>query len=183
MLFAKVEDVTRWYENTIVRLNGRAIFIRECFKEDGKYKFNVSYLRDKAMVFAVRIDDPDLNLEPVPLGFVNSGNSVTFVVRNAVRKWKHGCHIPDLQVSFDAVNLSSKLTSLANCIENKYPSYAEAAQHGRKAFHRYFAVIDGHLYYRNARVAEIVNGTPKFFERFSFIEPIFKREVEKDVHQ
>ena len=65
-----------------------------------------------------------LNIEPVPLGYVNNVKTTSFLSRMPKRRWKQGLSPAVLSLNVSEFFLQSK--ALGNCILNRYPSFDKA---------------------------------------------------------
>lgn len=108
------------------------------------------------------IKDCNLNLEPIKLGYMNSGSTAVYVQRKPLRKWKQGIYTEYLEiggVKDEAVNGVVKRRVVRNDVihrcftgepiiklfDNAYPSFARAytqvslLRYHSAAFHRDWA--------------------------------------------
>jgi len=128
--------------NTIVRYNGKAVKIITIDMDGGvALKYLVSGRNDVCKL-------ADLDITPVPLGYVNVGTYATYVSRSPVRRdWKQGLRTNTMRCTGDRFRpeeIPNK--SLALAIENVYPSLNDAfsaidAGVNAMAFSRDFALI------------------------------------------
>lgn len=133
--------------------------------------------RDKDIL--VHLDD--LNLEPVPLGYVNTGGKAIYLQRIPVRRGPGNQGLTQNNCGSTGERLwrfPSK--SLRQCIIGKYPTFDKAVEEskvnmrsGHKiiAFHRYWAVGNETLYYKNELVVgAIVKGKPVLGSSYQYLK-------------
>lgn len=121
----------------------------------------------------------NLNLEPVPLGFVNTNSDMVYIARKPMRRdWRQGLSHNSI-VTFgrlrpDEVNF--KL--LIQPIFKQYPSFAKAlaalAKKRSVAFSRDFGVTNNNgvieLCYRQYVVGQVRDGAPVLFDNKMFLQ-------------
>ena len=107
----------------------------------------------------------DLDLTPLPLGFVNGDNTCSYIQRVPKRNdWKQGVRAANLMgLSSSSVNLNINSVDFVNTVLNKFPSiencmeYIECGECDSRAFNRRFSlgtlVKEGFsLFYKNYRI-------------------------------
>lgn len=164
-----LDYATRRLNNTLVRLaNGDPFYISRTFLDDRgvMYHSGTNLTQGESQ----QVLHSDLNLEPVPLGFINTSSDMVYVARKPMRRdWKQGLSHNSMvtygRLRPDEVNM--KL--LVQPILQQYPSFARALSslQGKKqsvAFSRDFGVSkrgeEIALVYRQHRVGSVVNGEP-----------------------
>lgn len=164
-----LDYATRRLNNTLVRLaNGDPYYVSRTYLDDQGVMYhtgtNIASGQQQQVLHA------DLNLEPVPLGFVNTSSDMVYVARKPMRRdWKQGLSHNSMvtygKLRPDEINM--KL--LVQPIMKQYPSFtrALASLQGKKqsvAFSRDFGISKfGEqlvLVYRQHRVGTIVDGEP-----------------------
>lgn len=164
-----LDYATRRLNNTLVRIaNGDPFYITRTYLDDT----GVMYHRGTNLAQGETQEVPHalLNLEPVPLGFVNTSSDMVFIARKPMRRdWKQGLSHNSMvtygRLRPDEINM--KL--LVQPIMQQYPSFSRAlsAIKGKKssiAFSRDFGLTKRGeeilLVYRQHRVGAIVNDEP-----------------------
>jgi len=110
--------------STVVRIGEDPIYLIS----EGGWEYRAIRLKD-GKDSTINIRKVDLNLNPVPLGYVNYGQEAYYLSRKPVRRWKQGLGEESLSV---ISHMAKKAIiprggiiaspALAYCIENKYPS-------------------------------------------------------------
>jgi hypothetical protein len=174
-----IDYATRRLNNTVVRLqDGSPFYVtRTFYNEDGMM---CHHGRNLSTNETQTVFHSDLNLEPVPLGFINTSSDMVFVARKPMRRdWKQGLSHNSMvtygRLRPDEVNL--KL--LVQPILRQYPSFSRALQSlkGKKnsiAFSRDFGLTkkDGDilLCYRQHEVGSLVDDLPTLYSSKTFLQ-------------
>jgi hypothetical protein len=189
-MFDNVRDANMRLQGTIVRYEGQPIQIHEVVGVDAAIKLVVMGLVDEE-VQRLGLDDPELNLDPVPLGYVNEGKGTSYVERIPIRKWKHGLHRENVHIRGDMVELGRDVIRtryMADTILGVFPTLPEALQsvvEGRRketAFNRKFSLrMDEetgivNLMYRTERVGFVMDGKPQLGPKMQYL----KEELEAE---
>lgn len=128
----------------------------------------------------IRLDD--LNLEPVPLGYVNTGGRALYLQRIPIRRGPGNQGLTQGNCGSTGERLwRFPNKSLRQCIIGKYPSFDKAVEEAKVktrngngkliAFHRHWAVGPDTLYYKNELlVGTIVKGKPVLDEKFNYLK-------------
>jgi hypothetical protein len=169
------------------------------------YKDNIAYARQRLLGTVVRIkDEPvkvtnisdkgivtahflkdvkefytdldNLNLEPVPLGYLNYRGSAYYVVRKPMREdWRQGLRIGNIAFIGEEGFMELPKEELRNTILNSYPTFSEAVEAVTKkksrkvAFNRVFAVSsDKELLYKQ-RVVGSFDKLPHLTDKFRYL--------------
>jgi len=173
-----IEYASRRLNNTLVRLNtGEPFFVtRTMWDEAG-----VMVHRGENMVSgeSVIVKHTDLNLEPVPLGFINTDRDMVFVARKPMRRdWRQGLSHNSLvtygKYRADEVNFRW----LVQPITGKYPSFSRAltslARKNSIAFSRDFGLTREDdkitLCYRRHPVGYVEEGQPVLYPQKQFLQ-------------
>lgn len=164
-----LDYATRRLNNTLVRLvNGDPFFISRTYLDDVGVMWHSGV--NLAQGESQQVLHTSLNLEPVPLGFVNTTSDMVYVARKPMRRdWKQGLSHNSMvtygKLRPDEVNM--KL--LVQPIMQQYPSFSRALSSlkGKKnsiAFSRDFGLKkqaeDIFLVFRQHRVGVIINDEP-----------------------
>lgn len=88
----------------------------------------------------------DLNIEPVPLGYINLRSKAVYLRRIPRRRWKQGLSSESLDKRIGTTAICSR--SMANCITGRYPSLEKALSRVKEgllssAFDRDWAISTG----------------------------------------
>lgn len=136
----------------------------------------------------IRLPDEQLDITPVPLGYVNSNASCFYVRRLPHRRYKQGLNKYNIRAD-SLMNLRGLLSSkyLASCIMGDYPSFEEAVgllNEGRErvAFSRRFALQREpiglqFLEYRSERCGWVSKGEPVLGEGFEYLKEELAKEI------
>jgi hypothetical protein len=164
-----LDYATRRLNNTLVRLvNGDPFYISRTYLDDVGVMWHSG--TNLAQGESQQVLHTSLNLEPVPLGFVNTTSDMVYVARKPMRRdWKQGLSHNSMvtygRLRPDEVNM--KL--LVQPIMQQYPSFSRALSSlkGKKnsiAFSRDFGLKkqgeDIFLVFRQHRVGVIINDEP-----------------------
>lgn len=164
-----LDYASRRLNNTLVRLaNGDPFFISRTYRDDmGVMRHYGTNLAQGESQEALHTD---LNLEPVPLGFVNTSSDMVYVARKPMRRdWKQGLSHNSMITHGKLRPEDVNMKLLVQPIMQQYPSFARAlaSLQGKKnsvAFSRDFGISkrDGEivLAYRQHRVGVVVDGQP-----------------------
>lgn len=151
-------------KGTVVRVGNSPIWIVNATRLNVKYFF----LED-INTRTSTISCSELNLKPVPLGFVNDNNCCYYSYRVPVQRYKQGLSDENFKTFFRNKSLSSCLLWLDKTIKNIYPSIEEALtisryikSDGKKyptcAFHRHFALNkDGFIFYKKTFIGRFIH--------------------------
>jgi len=124
----------------VIRYNGQPVFITDADREEDGYCFFYHLLEDKHREIQgpVYMDNPDIDLSPVPLGLmywkrrndINLYNTVV-ISREPRRMWKMGLSVNNINISSLAMEAKHNLEyediiqshKLGRIILNKYKSF------------------------------------------------------------
>lgn len=144
---------------TIVRLtNGKPIFIQSVLANKVYY----NHLgEDEQRVCKLS----DLNINPVPLGYVNEGNNAFYLTRSPVREdWRQGLRSRTMRVvgALGGMGFDLDDNSIAKTILGEYPSFKTALKNAEAgaatAFSRNFAILPGRtLQYKGRFECGLIN--------------------------
>lgn len=173
-----LEYASRRLNNTLVRTNtGEPFFVLRTYYDD----LGVMKHDGENFVTGGRqtVKHADLNLEPVPLGFVNVNNHMVFVARKPMRRdWRQGlCH--NSIVTYGRLRPEDiHLNLLTQPITKSYPTFDKALKALSKsasvAFSRDFGVSKHpdsiKLVYRKHEVGSVVDGVPSLYPDKMFLQ-------------
>lgn len=196
---------SRYLSESIIRIDGTPIFITGADKDRNsrRKRFIVEYIElgralDERKV--TNTDNQGLDMEPVPLGWLNfrewDGSTAVRSFRMPARMWKVGLHRRNFvtyPVDTDspwpgegAVFMSS---ALANTIKGKYPTpdkVLEGISGGSwnsGAFSRNFAVCNRHkLYYLNVKDSPVGtvnpdNGEIALDKQYHYLAQLLEKDI------
>lgn len=174
-----LEYASRRLNNTLVRLaNGDPFYVGRTYLDDQSAMWHSG--TNLNVGNTQHVLHVDLNLEPVPLGFVNTTSDMVYVARKPMRRdWKQGLSHNSMvaygKLRPDEVNM--KL--LVQPIMQKYPSFTRALEviKGKKnsiAFSRDFGLMkkgdDLLLCYRQHQVGVVRDGQPTLNPDKTFLQ-------------
>jgi len=132
----------------------------------------------------VRVNDPDVIFQGLPLGFVNTLSGPFFTSRTGHRQYKQGIN-PD-NISINAVLTTQRrpsinehfLERLADTVFNRYSPLQTYIEMGRSgAFSRYFAKTSSGLHYKTKIVGNFVNNAPILDEQYKYLQESLNEAV------
>lgn len=144
---------------------------------------------DPGNVIQVNLDD--LDLRPVPLGYVNCAGDATYLMRIPLRRdWKQGLRRENCWSSGRSLG-DIPMKDVKNCIMGRYPSFRKAVKdvrvgvsRGRKktiAWHRHWAVnTDGSVFYKNHEPVGVVDfetGKVSLHPSYSYLKEALQETV------
>ena len=151
--FDNDHDVGMRLRKSVIRVGRLPVWVERIEGIPGEWELHVVPL-DGGLPFCVMLEENDVDLTPVPLGYVNLGDRVAYVQRIPARKYKQGLNNENFWGDVDL-----RGNDLANCILGKYPTYAKAIETVIRmqcdvAFSRHWAVAhQGHrIMYRGRDV-------------------------------
>lgn len=127
-------------EHTVVRLRGEPVFV-DYLEEEG----DTFHVRRLVNMEEVTCKLEELDLVPIPLGYVNFAGRASYVVRKPMRHdWRQGARTQNC-TTLSGINITRiAFTEMVNTILNKFPAFEEAIKNARKGFscawHREWAV-------------------------------------------
>jgi hypothetical protein len=131
------------------------------------------FLKDENEFFT---DIDNLNLEPVPLGYINYKNQAYYLVRKPIREdWRQGLRVGNIAFIGPQGFMEFPRKELRDTILNQYPTFAQAVEAVAKqrkakvAFSRVFAVsADKELLYKE-RVVGSFDKLPQLSDKFRYL--------------
>ena len=133
-MFIRLEDARMRLNNSIVRRNGKLVYIHDVYNSDEMPKaYDVrvvapEYNDDEGEI--VPLDDT-FDFTPIPLGNVNYDGSSYFLMRKPARMWKTGLHRDNLisRMYGDGwKRITMHTPALATALENTYLNLRVAFQ-------------------------------------------------------
>lgn len=171
---------------SLVRLNNFPVIVQEVYPEDGE----VDYSTPRGQRGNCHITD--LDLEPVPLGYVNHSTGCSFTSRIPARHWRQGLRDGLIFVKGrTSQRISITSPSLTSTIMNIYPSMIscfEAIINGEaieRAFSRDFALQSSrgnfcHLLYQSWNVGRVdyVEGgyTTTLNDGYEYLQELYQEQ-------
>lgn len=145
-----------YLEASIIRLAGAPIYIMNVSSRGRKYILHYTATDDLYVdryIRQVALDDEDIDLSPITLGYVNSELSTVYLARSPKRAWKVGLVQGSLKcwwMKYDE-GLGTEIAwkkQFVDAVKNIYPSIDEAAKkvlelrsgYGH-AFHKRFSIV------------------------------------------
>jgi hypothetical protein len=127
----------------------------------------------------------DLDIKPVPLGYVNTGGRALYTSRMPRRRWKAGLDEGNIIArrntgAKSGFNPRLAARSTAACIQGRYPSFLEARtrcqdEGGEVAFSRKFCVLSREegplaLYYKTKPVGDVTReGDAQLRQEYTYL--------------
>jgi hypothetical protein len=173
---------------TLVRLNLQPVYVKDIDHETGEvYYLSGMNLKTK------KCHLNELDLTPIPLGYINIGRDVSYVQRIPSRSYKQGFHGNSMYSNKLHVDLVS--TSMFNTIRGLYPKTLEVVEHlmcgeaDEKAFSRRFSLSAGAkkvfgLNFRGKGVGTAslnfgaMNLNYSFNDKFKFLQETLEEDIQ-----
>lgn len=179
-------DTEQLFYDTVVRFKGEPVYVHRTEAN----KLHLRYLKNMENVGIVGPNDPDLDLTPVPLGFVNLFEDITchLLERTVKRQFRVGMastntHARDI-LTKRVSNISRVSKNVRDTIMRVYPRYWDLLNYfgtvprGALAFHPFFAMTaDNDLYYKLTAIGTInpENGKVLFKKQFKHIQTALEK--------
>lgn len=161
-------------EGTIVR-HGNVPVIVEGWEEEAE-KDGMFYVRELGKDQNKLVKFEELNLTPVPLGYVNFAGRANYMVRKPMRNdWRQGMRASNCTTLNGMPTNRIPYEEVGKTILNQYPSLEKAIEMVRRvhsvAFHREWAVFhSGTVYYKGKKkVGFIDNGKVVLNEEYTYL--------------
>lgn len=133
----------------------------------------------------------NLNLEPVPLGYVQTRNGCVYAQRLPIRKWKQGLRMGE-NCTLNNNNVDYK--ALTSSIKGEYPKFENIVNKDnvaynnpfkrpmlvtKEAWHRHWAVDRKNktVEYRGEVVGKIVDGRPQLEPKFKYLQECLEESL------
>jgi hypothetical protein len=175
-------------EGTIVRIRktNEPVHVQNVSRQNGIC--SVSLITDAdGKMFPTNLDD--LNVEPVPLGYVNNGGNAFYLQRIPNRRGPNnqGLNVRNC-MSSGPLLFEFPTKSLRQCIIGEYPKFDRAYEesntknkNGRYkiiAFHRHWAIKNGVLMYKNKlEVGVVKDGKAILSDKFHYLKEALEEAV------
>lgn len=131
------------------------------------------FLKDDKEFFT---DIDNLNLEPVPLGYINWRKNCYYMVRKPIREdWRQGLRMGNAAFIGEQGFMEFPRRELRDTILNQYPTFAQAVEAVTKqgatkvAFNRVFAVSSGKELFYKERVVGSFDKLPQLSDKFRYL--------------
>lgn len=130
MKYDNVDYARERLSNTVVRIKKQVVYLSH---HDGwSYRATDISTRKNQIVDIRKIE---IDIKPIPLGYINFQGSAYYASRRPVRRWKQG--LSEDAISFNYVDADGKVLdphmrgvisskNLADCVNNIYPTLKEA---------------------------------------------------------
>lgn len=193
------EHADAYLAGSVIRLAGNPIYINHVIRTtNGEDGFIASYWelghvggRNTKMV---DLADPDIDLNPMPLGMLAIGGSYTsscYLSRQPRRMWKQGLNINNLIVELVGLTAGHFSKSgvivdpaLGKTVRGEYFKLADAIAQTAKtglaaAFGRKFAVEKNNIFYKAFKipVGEVANNKITLFDEFSILKEVLEEDA------
>lgn len=172
------KDALRYLKDSIIRYKKEPVVVVDC---RGNGKAVSLYLQPLTggRIEICNINNPDLDFEPVPLGYgMDNEGDIFYFKRIPSRMWKQGLHNNNLRtISIKTRDpFGKRNTLLRNCIKGVKVSFKEALEDGG-VFHRFFRVDFPFLFYKEQLIGAVSKqGEFTLEEKYSYLEN-YVREV------
>lgn len=156
MDFFDIDHARNYLNGSIIRLAGSPIYVMDVTRNNRK--FFLSYVDTDDLYVnryfkQVALSDQDVDLSPLPLGYVNGDVSTAYLCRSPRRAWKVGLTQRGMRywwMRYDE-GIGTEIIwrkGFVNAVKNIYPSIDEATNRVidfrsgcGQAFHRRFSVV------------------------------------------
>lgn len=189
MFFNEARYARQALANCLVRVGEAPVWI-----EDINEDFSTSFyypMNGKRSDIADITKVKDLNVEPVPLGYINIGTQASYCKRVPCRRWKQGLSRESLDIRAMGINIL-KTKNFSNCILGKYPSLPKSLdllgeRQTSIAFERSWAVqvgiVEPSLLYKGKYVGIVKDGRPVLVDKFDYLKEILEEIVNEHCGQ
>lgn len=168
----RYEDLVQLFKNTVVLHKNKPVYVEDIAPDKTFFIKDLATQRSKFVPFSMK----DFTGPKRRIGCVNIGNSVVYVARIPVRRYKMGLSADNTQVKFlEDVDYNSKAEikqriarfdtpEIADAMNGVYPSFEEAIKraiqfHGTVAFDKQFSVCcRRYIHYKHEMVGKIKTG-------------------------
>ena len=163
-------------ESTLVRVGEEPFYVHQ-IKTLGPSMIAEGLFYHSGEVKTVKLSS--INIEPVPLGYVNYGAHCYFIMRKPARKWKQGLCFGNIAFVGAQGFREFPINEMRNTIKNIYPTFNEATrlvkgEHKSVAFSRDFAVTrNNEVLYRGRQVGvwdKLINLNDKYKYLSEYVE-------------
>jgi hypothetical protein len=178
--------------NTIVRLGKKVVHLTSI----GGWEYRALNLYTRKSE-TIQLNQADLNLNPIPLGYVNYKGNAYYLSRKPVRKWKQGLSLDSVHIreeknkGFISKSDIMHSRSLVDCVNNKYPSLSQAFHAvysgavTSSAFGRTFSLRYDHkgkglslvLLYKEQKIGYVANDGIELNTNFEFLKEALQEAI------
>lgn len=167
--------------NTIVRYGGIPILIRRIFfgPKDNQIMFTGKTYDSELTGYV-----GDLDIEPIPLGYVNYNGHAYYMIRKPMRNdWRQGLRPGNFTFVGREGFFEIPLEEITNTCLGKYPSLIEACQllknkkTDKVAITRHFAVCDKNKFYYKEKVVGSYDKLITLSEPFKYLSELLAETV------
>jgi len=127
-MFINLHDAKMRLEHTLIRYKKEPVYIIDITQPSVTYFLMVEGLRtDK--ISKVKLQDPEIDLSPVPLGNLNHEGDTYYTSRIPQRAWKQGLHRDSFiaySIKHGYCGLPLPCKALLKTIANNYPSVKQS---------------------------------------------------------
>ena len=186
MFYEDIDYAKTRLSNTYVQTNTGSLF----FVENVEYNIERGSIHCFGSAYELNgkefkcYDLQDLDLTPIPLGFINleSEDTAVYATRIPIRKyWRQGLGTGNLHCfTFYSHKIEGfpPPASLVKTFFNKYPTLDQALSKVKKdkitAFHRNWAISEEDVFCRYKHVGTVKKGAISLSKRFSYLQPRLK---------
>lgn len=170
---------------SIVRFKGEPVFVLQVGAKGGKVAFQtLARAEDHELAGIGECTLQDLDINPVPLGYVNEAKFAYYVSRCPVREdWRQGLRKNTMRTIPGGINVNFKF--LRQTILGKYPNLKDALklvndrERESVAFSRSFAISRGGILHHKGQwqVGEIDERGYTLLPKFQWVEEALNEEL------
>ncbi len=170
-------------ENTIIRVGKRPVYVVEIPIDGSVHVFYLENNVDKKVKYE------ELDMSPVPLGFINYNGYSYFAARKPMRRdWRQGLRANNTVIigRHGGIKLDKRVYKpLAKTILGKYPTFEDSLIEVRElgaaqcAFSRGFGVTATNkiIYKGDYIVGKIKGDTPILDDNYKYLDRVFKESL------
>jgi hypothetical protein len=172
-------------DQTVIRKDKTPILVQSC--EDNSMGIIVNWKGIMETGYGVDYLH-DLNLNPVPLGYVNHNDTVTYMTRMPMREdWKQGLRDRNITTA-DGFNNELSYKQIGHTIMGNFPKFSKVLEGVCSnafcmAFDRDFVVTrEGKIGYKGSFIigkVDLISGSINIDDSFSWVREAFEEAMEK----
>lgn len=191
--FASSQHAHEYLSKSVIQVDGEPVFVHGV--ADGVLTY-YPLPTESSKHSSIRLDDPLIDLNPIPLGFLpipeSTAYSAGYVKRGPYRQWKIGLtsHNCMAAKAFEQATtvlpvhhfLCSKM--MVDLAKGRYPDPKKAqvmseANNNVIGFSRRFAVMQSHLLFKDLcePVGEVLKGKPMLHEDFTYLTRMLNEDM------
>lgn len=172
-MFLSTDDANMRLSRTIIRKAGIPIYVSE-FTSPTDFRYYELLNREQGHTEEASLTDEDVDIKPVPLGYVNFQGQSHYLSRQPRRRYKQGLDVESLHAGRHCRDRRQVLfsQSFIDTVMGNWPSFEECHQAVNRfsltslAFDREWAVgMEGRLLYKGDKVGSIGEGVPSLKEQ------------------